>query len=66
MYATREEDVSPQWRYASEDVDLYSRNSAHGHQPKVLEITLTGCVGVFQGINARGDAHNNNNPIKYS
>ena len=34
MYATREEDVSPRWRYASEDVDLYSRNSAHGHQPK--------------------------------
>ena len=34
MCATREDDVSPRWRYASEDVDLYSRNSAHGHQPK--------------------------------
>ena len=34
MYATREKDVSPRWRYASEDVDLYNRNSAHGHQPK--------------------------------
>ena len=34
MYAMREGDVSPRWRYASEDVDLYSRNSAHGHQPK--------------------------------
>ena len=30
---------------------------------EVLEITLTGCVGVFRGVNARGDAHNNNNPI---
>ena len=34
MCAMREDDVSPQWKYASEDVDLYSRNSAHGHQPK--------------------------------
>ena len=34
MIATREVDVSPRWRYASEDVNLYSRNSAHGHQPK--------------------------------
>ena len=34
MDATREEDVSPRWRYASEDVDLYNWNSAHGHQPK--------------------------------
>ena len=34
MCATREGDVSPRWQYASEDVDLYSRNSAHGHQPK--------------------------------
>ena len=24
---------------------------------KVLKITLTGCVGVFRGVNARGDAH---------
>ena len=29
-----EDDVSPQWQYASEDVNLYSRNGAHGHQPK--------------------------------
>ena len=34
MCATREDDVSPRWQYASEDVNLYSRNSAHGHQPK--------------------------------
>ena len=34
MCATREDDVLPRWRYASEDVDLYSQNSAHGHQPK--------------------------------
>ena len=34
MCATREDDVSPRWRYASEDVNLYSRNSAHGHQTK--------------------------------
>ena len=34
MYAMWEKDVSPRWRYASEDVDLYNRNSAHGHQPK--------------------------------
>ena len=34
MCATWEDDVSPRWRYASEDVDLYSRNSAHGHQLK--------------------------------
>ena len=34
MCATREDDVSPRGQYASEDVDLYSRNSAHGHQPK--------------------------------
>ena len=33
-WTRREDDVSPRWRYASEDVDLYSRNSAHGHQPK--------------------------------
>ena len=30
---------------------------------EVLEITLTGCVGAFPGINAQGDAHSNNNPI---
>ena len=34
MCATWEDDVSPQWQYASEDVNLYSQNSAHGHQPK--------------------------------
>ena len=34
MCATWEDDVSPQRRYASEDVNLYSRKSAHGHQPK--------------------------------
>ena len=34
MCATWEGDVSPRWRYASEDVNPYSRNSAHGHQPK--------------------------------
>ena len=34
MCAMQEDDVSPQWRYASEDVNLYSQNSAHGHQPK--------------------------------
>ena len=34
MCATREDDMPPRWRYASEDVDLYSWNSAHGHQPK--------------------------------
>ena len=34
MCAMREDDVLPQWRYASEDVNLYSWNSAHGHQPK--------------------------------
>ena len=33
---------------------------------EVLEITLTGCVGAFRGVNAWGDAHKNNNPIKYS
>ena len=31
--------------------------------PEVLEITLTGCVGVFRGVNARGDAHSNNNRL---
>ena len=30
---------------------------------EVLEITLTGCVSVFRGINAQGDAHSNNNPV---
>ena len=34
MCAAREDDVLPRWRYASEDVNLYSRNSAHGHQLK--------------------------------
>ena len=34
MCATQEDDVLPRWRYASEDVNLFSRNSAHGHQPK--------------------------------
>ena len=34
MCAMREDDVSPWWRYASKDVNLYIRNSAHGHQPK--------------------------------
>ena len=33
---------------------------------EVFEITLTECVSAFWGINAQGDAHNNNNPIKYS
>ena len=33
---------------------------------EVLETTLTGCVGVFRGVNARGDAHSDNDPIKYS
>ena len=52
-----EDDVSPRWWYASEDVNLYSRNSAHGHQPKedgpvrtarkVFGITLKGCVAYF-------------------
>ena len=74
--ATQEEDVPPRWRYASEDVNSYSRNSAHRHQPKgvgpvqmareVFKMALTGCVGVSQGVHAREDAQNNNNPIKYS
>ena len=34
MCAMREDDVLPWWQYASKDVNLYSRNSAHGHQPK--------------------------------
>ena len=34
MCATWEDDVSPQRQYASKDVNLYSQNSAHGHQPK--------------------------------
>ena len=34
MCAMREDDISPQWRNASEDVNSYSRSSAHGHQPK--------------------------------
>ena len=34
MWAMREDDVLPRWWYASEDVNLYSQNSAHGHQPK--------------------------------
>ena len=34
MCAMREDDVSPQQQYTSEDVNLYSWNSAHGHQPK--------------------------------
>ena len=76
MCATWEDDVSSRWRYASEDVNLYSWNSAHRHQPKgvspvrmareVFEVTLMGCVSVFRGINAREDAQNNKNPIKYS
>ena len=73
MCAMREDDVLPRWQYASEDVDLYSRNRAHGHQPKevgpvrtaheVLEITLMGCVSMFCGVNAQGDAHSKNNPV---
>ena len=76
MCATREDDVSPRWQYASEDVDLYSRNSAHRHQPKGGQSCADGtrssrdnthgCFGMFRGVNAWGDAHNNNNPIKYS
>ena len=76
MCATREDDVSPRWRYASEDVDLYSRNSAHGHQPKGgrscadgMRSTRDNTHGMFQCVPWRqrsGDAHNNNNPIKYS
>ena len=34
MCATQEDDVSPRWRYASKDVNLYSQNSAHGYQLK--------------------------------
>ena len=34
MCATREDDVSPRRWYASEDVNLYSQNGAHGHQAK--------------------------------
>ena len=34
MCTTWEDDVSPRRQYASEDVNLYSWNSAHGHQPK--------------------------------
>ena len=33
---------------------------------EVLKTTLTGCVGVFRGVNARGDVHSDNDPIKYS
>ena len=76
MCATWEEDVPPRWRYASEDVNSYRWNSAHRHQPKgvgpvrmaheVFKIALTGCVGMFQGINAREDVQSNNNPIEYS
>ena len=31
---------------------------------RVIEVTLTGCVSVFKGIDALTDAHNNNNPIR--
>ena len=76
MCAMREDDVLPRWWYASEDVNLYSRNSAHGDQPKggwscvdgtrsIQDYTHGMCRHV-SGVNARGDAHNNNNPIKYS
>ena len=34
MCAMREDDVLPRRRYASKDVNLYSQNGAHGHQPK--------------------------------
>ena len=34
MCAMRDNGVLPQQRYASEDVNLYSWNGAHGHQPK--------------------------------
>ena len=76
MCATREDDVSPQWRYASKDVDLYSRNSAHGHQLKGgwscadgARSTQDNTHGMFRRVQWRQrlrDAHNNNNPIKYS
>ena len=76
MCATREDDVSPRWRYASKDINFIAGIVLTGTNRKevgpvqtvreVFEITLTGCVGAFRGVNARGDAHNNNNPIKYS
>ena len=34
MCATREDDILPRWRNASEDVNSYRQNGAHGHQPK--------------------------------
>ena len=73
MCAMWEDDVLPWWRYASEDVDLYSRNSAHGHQPKGGRSCVDGARrtrdnthGMYRrvrGINARGDAHSKNNPV---
>ena len=62
MCAMREDEVLPPQRYTSKDVNLYSRNSAHGTNRKedspvqmarrVVEVTLTGCVGVFRGVDA--------------
>ena len=51
MCATREDDVLPRQQYASEDVNLYSQNGAHGHQLKGGQFCADGMWS------SRGNAH---------
>ena len=74
MCTTWEDDVSPQWQYASGDVNNYSiivhmgtnRKEDSPVKParRVIEVMLTGCVGVFKGIDDVANAHSDNNPNK--